>query len=603
MKPAHRLATFFVVLLLGGAAMAGNPLSLAPQPSGGNGGLGLVPAKPAGEKVRAKTRLPAAEAARFLAQATFGPTRKEIRRLQRLGYEKWLERQAALPASYHRRKVERLLDEKGEKPEDDQQDSRVEVWWHNVVFGRDQLRQRMAFALSEIFVVSDRNSATEDHPVGLADYYDYLVRYALGNYRDLLEAVSRHPMMGLYLSHLGNQRAWPEENIRPDENYAREVLQLFSIGLWQLNPDGTRMLDDAGDPIPTYDQDVIENFARVFTGWTWADAPYWDYDPWDKRVRGLMKPYKKHRSWEREGGYHDREAKQLLAYPEPGVPPAEWAREEIPALADGEDAQTDLERALDNIFNHPNVGPFISRQLIQRLVTSNPSPGYVARVAAVFADNGEGVRGDLMAVARAILLDPEARKGHLQDPRHFGKLREPIIRQAHLWRALGGRPKQGEYVQDAYPEYFHGQAPLRAPSVFNFFRPDYSPPGEVSEAGLVAPEFQITNETYITRSANGIFYLLIGGYPGSPYGSDEVMELDLEREARLAKRPEKLVDELDLLFLSGQMSDAMREILLETLEQVPLRNDWLEGTRRKGMLRALAAIYLVLVSPEYAIQR
>ncbi len=602
MNPMKSVVVFLFAVLLGGTAAADLSFSLEAW-SGTNGFvLPYTPPPPTGGK-RKKARLGAEEAARFLTQATFGPTLDEIGSLQRLGYEKWLKRQARLPAGYHRRKVEQLLDERGEKPEDDLQEARVEVWWDSVVFGRDQLRQRMAFALSEIFVVSDRNSATEDHPVGMADYYDVLVKHALGNYRDLLEDVSRHPMMGLYLSHLGNQRAWPEENIRPDENYAREVLQLFSIGLWQLNPDGTRMLDEEGNPIPTYDQDVIENFARVFTGWTWAGAPYWDWDPWDKRVKGLMKPYKRLKSWEREGGYHDRGAKRLLAYPEEGVPPSEWAREEIPALQGGEDAQTDLDRALDNIFHHPNVGPFISRQLIQRLVTSNPSPEYVARVSAVFDDNGKGVRGDLMAVARAILLDPEARKGHLKSPETFGKLREPIIRQAHLWRALDGHPKKGNYVEDAYPEYFHGQAPLRAPSVFNFFRPDYSPPGEVSDAGLVAPEFQITNETYITRSANGIFYLLIGGYPGSPYGSGEMMELDLDREARLAKEPRKLIDHLDLLFLSGQMSDATRGILLELLPQVPMRNDWLEGTRRKGILRALTAIYLVLVSPDYAIQR
>lgn len=602
MKSIQILAISLLLLLGTGNAVADIPSGFAGLFPGGTV-FTPPPTRPPEKKPRGKVRLSEKEAARFLTQATFGPTLAEIRSLQKLGYERWLKRQARLPAGYHRKKVEQLLDEKGEKPRDDLQESRVEVWWDRVLFGEDQLRQRMAFALSEIFVVSDRNSATEDHPVGMADYYDYLVRHALGNYRDLLEAVSRHPMMGLYLSHLGNQRAWPEENIRPDENYAREVLQLFSIGLWQLNPDGTRMLDENGQPIPTYDQDVIENFARVFTGWTWAGAPYWGYDPWDKRVSGLMKPYKKLRSWEREGGYHDREAKQLLAYPESGVPPSEWAREEIPALREGEDAQTDLERALDNIFYHPNVGPFIARQLIQRLVTSNPSPEYVARVAAVFDDNGKGERGDLMAVARAILLDEEARQGHHLDPGTFGKLREPILRQAQLWRALGGKPREGEYVRDDYPEYFHGQAPLRAPSVFNFFRPDYSPPGEVRDAGLVAPEFQITNETYITRSANGIFYLLIGGYPGSPYGNAEMMELDLDLETRLARKPGKLVDHLDLLFLSGQMSPRMRGILVRTLEQVPMRNDWLEGTRRKGVLRALTGIYLVLTSPEYAIQR
>lgn len=424
----------------------------------------------------------------------------------------------------------------------------------------------------------------------------------MANYRELLEAVTLNPMMGLYLSHLQNQRAWPAENIRPDENYAREVLQLFSIGLWQLNPDGSRMLDGKGDPIPTFDQDVIENFARVFTGWNWADALYWDYAPWDKRVWQPMEPYKRRKTWERKGGYHDRGAKRLLAYPMQGLEPEQWPREVLPRLRKGEDARTDLERALDNIFRHPNLGPFIARLLIQRLVTSNPSTAYIERVAAVFDDNGKGVRGDLMAVAEAILLDEEARNGHRQKPGTFGKLRGPILRQAQMWRALHGRPLDGELIREPWPEYSHAQAPLRAPSVFNFFQPDYRPPGELTRAGLVAPEFQITDETYITRDANSVLYRLLAGYPGSPWRSEEMAVLDLSLEARLARKPVDLVNHLDLLFLSGQMSKPMRRTLVHMIREIPMNNDWLEGARSKGVLRAIMAIYTVLTSPEYMIQ-
>ncbi len=570
--------------ILAGVPGFGNGTYQPPPPTGGNKVLGE------------------GDAARFLQQATFGPTPEAIAQLQKMGYRKWLRWQKSLPPTYTRERVEELVADYDEE-DPPGQEPRVALWWDAVLYGPDQLRQRVAFALSEILVVSDRITALEDNPVGMAAYYDILVKHALGNYRELLEAVSKSPAMGLYLSHLQNQRAWPEKHIRPDENYAREILQLFSIGLWQLNPDGTRMLDADGRPIPTYDQDVVENFARVFTGWNYADADEWDYYPENPFFWRPMKPYQP-QEWERLGGYHDRAAKRLLAYPDPDLPPDQWTRERIPALKKGEDAQTDLDRALDNIFGHPNVGPFLARRLIQRLVTSNPSPAYVRRVAAAFDDNGRGERGDLFAVVKAILLDPEARRDPAKAPPSFGKLREPIIRQAHLWRALDGRPDEGELVGDVYPEYNHGQAPLRAPSVFNFFRPDYAPPGEISRKGLVAPEFQILTDTYVTRDSNSVLYRLFSGYPGSPWKSDEDLVLHRMPElARLARKPKKLVDWLDRVFMARQMPDDMRGLLIQTLRKIPLDNDGLEGTHQKGMLRALVASYLVLSSPDYMVQK
>lgn len=548
------------------------------------------------------------QAARLLSQASFGPTMEEIEQVARMGAERWLEYQARLPVTLHRPMVQQRL-ENGEGQGDEDsgpllQELRLELWWDRAVFSQDQLRQRVAFALSEIFVVSDETDATWNRAVGMAEYYDILVRNALGNYRDLLEDVSRSPMMGMYLSHLQNQRALPEEHIRPDENYAREILQLFSIGLWHLNIDGSRRLDSHGNPIPTYDQDVIENFARVFTGWNFADAPEWSYYfPDDQFLWQPMEPYQNKNDWDREGGYHDRDEKLLLAYPVEGVAPENWPRKRLPALVGDEDAATDLNRALDVIFNHPNVGPFISRLLIQRLVTSNPSPEYIARVARVFNDNGQGVRGDLFATVKAILTDVEAVYGHLTHPRTFGKLREPLLRQTQIWRALHGMPMDGQWVREWYPDYYFSQAPLRAPSVFNFFSPAYAPPGEIADLGLVAPEFQITTETYAVRTANKMMYLLFEGYDGSPYAGPEVMRLNFEPLVSLADQPDKLLNYVDLLFMAGQMSPELREILWDVANDTPMDNGWLEGNSTPGLFRVLSVLYVLLISPEYVVQK
>jgi uncharacterized protein (DUF1800 family) len=548
------------------------------------------------------------QASRLLSQATFGLVPEEIDLVAGMGIERWLEYQKNLPLTLHRPRVQQRLENgEGEGNEDTGpllQELRMELWWDRALYAPDQLRQRVAFALSEILVVSDETDFTWARAVGMAEYYDILVRHALGNYRDLLADVSRSPIMGLYLSHLQNQRAWPEEHIRPDENYAREILQLFSIGLWHLNTDGSRRLDASGQPIPTYDQDVIENFARVFTGWNYADAPEWDYYfPGDQFLWRPMQPYVNQHDWEREGGYHDRDEKFLLAYPLDDVEPADWPRKRLPALVGDEDAATDLNRALDVIFNHPSVGPFISRQLIQHLVTSNPSPEYIARVARVFNDNGQGVRGDLYATVKAILTDTEARFGHVTRPQTFGKLREPLLRQTQMWRALHAMPIEGDWVRDWYPEYFFAQAPLRSPSVFNFFSPGFAPPGEISERGLVAPEFQITNETFVTRTSNKMLYLLFQGYPGSPYASPETMQLDLTVLTDMAGQPQALVDYLDLLFMSGQMSPGTRDVLVSMAQQIPMDNDWLEGTNVQGTMRVISVLYVLLTAPEYVIQK
>ena len=281
----------------------------------------------------------------------------------------------------------------------------------------DQLRQRLAFAWSQIFVVSDIDYVLANSKYGMANFYDTLARFADGNFRTLLEQVTLHPVMGIYLSMVRNEKANPALNIRPDENYAREILQLFTIGLHELNADGSVRRDGAGRPIATFDQATIEEFAKVFTGWNYDGVRSWTDTNVGTESRVLpMVPNE---------DFHDTSTKQLLG------------GQTLPA---GQGAYADLTGALDNIFAHPNVGPFVSRLLIQRLVTSNPSSGYVGRVAAVFNDNGAGTRGDLRATVRALLLDDEARNGSQNLPETFGKIKEPSMRLTNLWRALDAQP-------------------------------------------------------------------------------------------------------------------------------------------------------------------
>lgn len=509
-------------------------------------------------------------AARFLTQASFGPRLSEIRALsQESSYETWLSQQRAAPIS-------RQLDYFDALPLDTVlwQGSHVEAWWDHVVRGEDQLRQRVAFALSQIFVVSDV-SPLEGQERMLAAYYDGLAEHAFGNYRALLEQVTLSHAMGIYLSMFQNQKPNLLQGLRADENYAREIMQLFTIGLDELNADGTPRLDGGGNRIPTYTQSDIENLARVFTGWSFGggtqNAHFWWYA--DADVTGPMSAY---------ADFHDFGAKTLVG----GV--------QVPA---GLSPQQDLDMALDALFQHPNVGPFIGRQMIQRLVTSNPTPAYVARVASAFDDNGAGVRGDLWAVVRAILLDPEARQGHLTQPTTFGKLREPLIRVAHLWRAFDAINSLGSFPY-WNPTVELAQAPLRSPSVFNFFRPDHAPAGALAQAGLVAPEFQITNENTLATSGNALAFLA-SSYLDSLGGNlsvlwDGAIYLDLRPWEALITSPTQLVDELDLVFMSGQMPDAMRSALIAYIQTLP---------STASSLRLREAVLAVVLSPQQAIQR
>ncbi|MBI2382190.1 MAG: DUF1800 domain-containing protein [Gammaproteobacteria bacterium] len=492
-----------------------------------------------------------AEAARFLTQASFGADDASIAEVQALGYAGWLDAQLALPASRHRPRLDALGREITRM-------DRVEAWWYLSLRAPDQLRQRLAFALSELFVVSDKDSLAKQE-AALASYYDLLADNAFGNYRSLMEQVTLSPIMGEYLSMLGNEKAQPEKNIRPDENFARELMQLFSIGLVQLDPDGTVKKDGMGASLPTYDQPVIEGYARVFTGWTFGNAERFRFP----RQRDYVLPMK---AWP---AFHEPGEKTLL---------------DGQVLPAGQTPEQDLAAALDSIFQHANVGPFVSRQLIQRLASSNPSPAYVARVAAVFDDNGQGVRGDLGAVVRAILLDPEARDGAV-------KLKEPVLRLSQLWRAFHAQAGNGRYLYDPDAEFL--QSPLRANSVFNFFSPFYVQPGDIAAAGLVSPEFQILNESSITQTTNRLLTQALWRYQGMSNPKPEYILLDIARERALAGDIAALSERLNQLLLAGRMSDLLRSELARHLATVPAT---------KPNERVTEALSLIVTSPEYAIQ-
>lgn len=551
-----------------------------PSVAAGTGG-----GRPAPPALRAA--LPSArDAARFLSQATFGQTLADIARLRQVGYDAWIDEQIAYPTSLQLR----FMQATGDVP---QREWRLDAWLTNALGGpdpfepglvhRDQLRQRVAFALSEIFVVSDATSDKLGNAAeGMTDYYDTLARGAFGNYRDLLEDVTLHPAMGIFLSMLGNEKPDPANNIRPDENYAREVLQLFSIGTVRLNPDGSRMLDGSGQPIPTYNQDTVKGFAHVFTGWSFdLCAPGFDCYAWEHTHPGWVHPMKGFASH-----HASAQAKQLLVYPGVSLPGG--------LLPAGGTPQSDLDAALDNIFHHPNVGPYIGRLLIQRLVTSNPSPGYVRRVAGAFDDNGHGVRGDMRAVVRAILLDTEARA---TKPRStFGKVREPLVRLMHLLRAMDASSGNGRSEEFWTMGLYLGQVPMQAPSVFNFFSPNYAPPGLVADAGLVAPELQMATDSMLPSHEGYFFQRAVDWSIETPPGTG-TYAVNISRDLPLAANAAALVDRYDLLFLSGRMSPSMRRTLLEHLQDIP--GNTLNGRRR----RVKNALYLIVNAPEYVVQQ
>jgi uncharacterized protein (DUF1800 family) len=534
--------------------------------SSGGGSSGVAPAPaPVPAPPPPPTGITKPEAFRFLNQATMGATEAEANRVIALGYEGWINDQLARPASLQLPHIQSLPPPTMNIA--DLHRDRLDVWFRNAVNGQDQLRQRVAFAWSEIVVVS-QVGALGNLPYSVASYNDLLATQGLGNFRDLIEAVTLHPAMGVYLSMLGNQRPNPAANIRPDENYARELMQLFTIGLVELEQDGTVRLDASGQPIPTYSQPIIEGFAHAYTGWTYAGAANGNFLLARPTAANQVVPMQLYPS------YHDTGPKLLLS----GV-----------TIPENQTGMQDLDAALDNIFAHPNVGPFIAHRLIQRLTASNPSPDYIRRVAQRFNDNGRGVRGDLAAVVAAILLDPEARGAPTAST---GKLKEPLLRLTQLWRAYNGRAADGTYRAFANPSVSLGQGPLQAASVFNFFGPDYSPPGEIRTAGLVAPELEIATEYQNTQATNTFRLYTFNRNSRSAGLAADAIVINIDAEMAAADL-NALVDLVVEKLLAGQVSATLRAEMVNLVGRYGATDPQ----------RVAQAIYSVVTSPEYALQQ
>ena len=555
-----------------------------------------------------------AEAHRFLEQAAFGAAPAAVADLRARGYADWLADQRTLPATFllpqvRARRAEYLARSDGQS--DGWQTPLQQAWWQTALTAPDQLRQRVAWALSQILVTSQEGALAGEHEA-VAAYYDLLLAHAFGNYRDLIEDVTKSPVMGVYLSMMRNRRPDPETGQRPDENYAREIMQLFSIGLNELHPDGTVRLDAHGLPLPTYTQADIVGLAHVFTGWgphyDDADPPRWDNDTVADRDSWFLYGNDVERPMTFYPEYHDLGEKHIVR----GVV--------IPAGTDGNAA---MDTALDTLFHHPNLGPFLGRQLIQRLVTSNPSPGYVHRVAAAFADDGSGVRGDLFATVRAVLLDPDARLAAPNAGFSFGKRAEPVLRLTRLFHAFPPAPPRAgdpRYFLNYQYELSH-QIPLGSPSVFNFFQPVYAHPGAIATAGLVSPEFQITSETTVVVEANSFHDVLNWGkWTGEPADpadpESDILELTIPLDAELAileRTPttpaenfSALVTHLADKYRGGRVGPELRAELLEFHAALP---SWYWTTSDQTTLRERRltvirySIHLLSIAPETVIDR
>jgi uncharacterized protein (DUF1800 family) len=522
----------------------------------GGGGGSTDPAPPPPPPPAAIT---AAEAARFLGQAGFASSDADIARVQATGYAGWLAEQAALPRTGETHYDWMLAKGYATEAQINSFNGTENTLWRKLLSAPDQLRQRVALAWSEIFVVSMTGLPVNWRGFVAAAYMDVLEANALGTYRALLEAVTLSPGMGIYLNMRGNQKENTATGRVPDENYAREVLQLFSLGLVELANDGTPRNGSVTD---TYSQDTISGLAKVFTGW--------DSDNFSRLEPGYAQ-----RPMVFNANNHSPSEKKFL-----GV-----------TIAAGTDGKLALKTALDAIANHPNVGPFIARQLIQRLVASNPSPAYVGRVAAVFNNNGANVRGDLKAVVNAVLLDSEARAAPIAADTTRGKLREPIVRFVQWARSFNVTSATGLWNVGnlSEPSTRLGQSPLRSGSVFNFFRPGYVPPNSaLGTAKITAPEFQITNETTTVAWANFAQSFIVGGV-------GEVKP-DYSAEIALASDATALVNRVVLLLTANALAADTVTTIVNAVTTISAATD----TGKKN--RVYAAIHLVLCAPAYLVQ-
>lgn len=524
---------------------------------GGSAGSSPTPAPAPGG-------ISAAQAARLLQQAQFSSTDAEISAVQNLGYAGWLDQQFGQPVGPTG--WDWLM---GKGYNDAAFINNITpadyMVWHQLITSTDAVRMRVALALSEIFVVSSIGVNVQYRAFAMAAYWDTLVNGAFGNYRDLLEAITLNPAMGVYLNTRGNQKANLSTGRQPDENYAREVMQLFTIGLYGLNPDGTVKTGANGQPVESYDQSTVTALATVFTGWDFDNTGSTASNP--LQVKTPMRL---------NAALHSTTAATFLGTT-------------VPANTAG---TAGLKIALDTLFQHPNVGPFIAKQLIQRLVTSNPSNAYVGRVAAVFNNNGAGVRGDLRATVRALLLDTEARDANVVAQASWGKLREPMVRFIQWARTFNAKSSTGDWkigdLSDTAGRL--GQSPLRAGSVFNFFRPGYVPPNTAfANTGKVAPEFQIINESTVAGYLNFMQNVVRAGFAD--------VTPTYTTELTLVADPDALVDRLNLLLCAGQLSAATLSTIKTAIASISVTT--VSGQQN----RLYAAVLLTMASPQYLVQK
>ena len=519
------------------------------------------------------------EAARFLVQASFGPTESTISELTEMGYSEWILDQLQKQST----PMLPRLQARAERGELTNVVTPRLLFYSDIIDGDDQLRQRMTFALSQIVVASTASPNIGGIWEAIGNYVDILQRNSLGNYRDLLEEITYSPAMAYYLTYFRNQKANPETGSVPDENYAREIMQLFTIGLVELNQDGTPKPGN----IETYTNEDIQGLAKVFTGLSHHDTFGGSRAP-DQNFAPLVV----------HDNYHSPEEKTFLGLT-------------IPANTSGDKS---IEMALDHLFNHPNVAPFISRQLIQRFVTSNPTRAYVKRVADTFDRGsytlpsgdqvGEGRRGDLAATVAAILMDTEARSTAAADDINFGKVREPVLRFTHWARAFGingGFATEEGLLSQSHRMNWLNQAAFSAPSVFNFFRPGFVAPGTTtSDRELKAPELQLVNDISVVGYINFMSRYVRDQSSFRADAPADRFSPDYTKELSLSETPAALLDRLDLLLFSGQMHEETRARIQQILDEVEIRPDHANEDRET---RVKLAVVLAVTAPEFSIQR
>jgi uncharacterized protein (DUF1800 family) len=529
------------------------------------------------------------DAHRFLRQATFGPSTTSVSELMGMSYGQWVDAQYAMSVqSTHLDTIAGAAADMG--PGARNPDGLTYSWWSHALSDPAQLRHRVAFALSEIFVVSSKAVQTET----VASYLDMLTQNSGARFRDLLEGVALHPAMGQYLSHLGNRKEDPGIGRVPDENFAREVMQLFTIGLYELDDSGQAR----GGGIETYTASDVQGLARVFTGWSWARSLGGTAAAWWECFWRTASCVDDQQSWANMAPYAEEHAtgvKQFL-----GVT--------VPAQASA-DPRASLKAALDRLAQHPNAAPFITRQLIQKLVTSNPSPTYIHDVVLVW----RATDGNLQAVVRAILLHDEARHPQRSgvDMQTYGKVNEPLLRLAQLLRALhaqsdthirltqaGAMPYMLAVDSDNVGAEL-AQTPMRANSVFNFYRPTFSPPlSQLAQRGLVAPEMQLSTETTTLAYANFVRQMMSygwGQWNARTHRCD--IQFDLGRWQGLAPNPPALVASVAPVLLGHAVANSQATVMVQALNAMPA------NTPEQQLERVRASILMLAVTPDFIVQR